>query len=629
MQKYFDKDIPSVEKLAELFTFHAFEIEGVEKAGDDDILDLKVLPDRAHYALCYRGIARELSAIENLLLKKVEVKAIADELEAKPEIAVTDTTLCRRYVARLAEGMSAGESPAWLKVALEAAGSRSINTLVDATNYVMLDIGQPLHAFDADKVKGALTVRLAKEGERITTLDGKEIDLLPTELVIADDFGPLAIAGVKGGKRAEVDASTRHIIIESANFEPTSVRRTSTRVKIKNDSSKRFENEITPHLALEAMHAVSALIKELSPEARFGPVVDMHESLPPVRTITVSVDFLSERLGYEVSQADAVAVLERLAIGVEEKGSELVLSLPHDRLDLSIPEDVVEEVGRLLGYDKVPARTPENAQPSAPNSLFYWTERVKNILSAAGFSEVSTYTLVPKGHYEVAYPLAADKGALRGNLAEGITKSLALNASNADLLGLEAIKIFEIGTVFTKEAERISLAIGALQARKRKGVTADGYIKEALSVLEAGLGVAINASPVAAGAGVLVEIDFSALVSTLPVPTSYADLSFGKATKVVYKPFSAFPYIVRDIALFVPSGTDEAEVLEVLRTTAQASGLLEKGPDRFDRFEKDGKVSLAYRLIFQSFERTLTDAETNAVMDTVYGVVKEKGWEVR
>jgi phenylalanyl-tRNA synthetase beta chain len=629
LQKYFDAELPPTEKLAELFTFHAFEIEGIEKAGEDDVLDLKVLPDRAHYALSYRGIARELSAIASLPLRPLEVKEVSEGASATPSITVTDYVLCRRYVGRIAESVSITESPMWLKTALEAAGSRSINTIVDATNYVMLDIGQPLHAFDADKVKGGICVRLAKEGERITTLDGKDIDLLPGELVIADDFGPLAIAGVKGGKRAEVTAETTRIIIESANFEPTSVRRTSARVKIKNDSSKRFENELTPHTALEAMHAVSALIQELSPAAKFGPVVDRYEALPAPRSIEISAASISERLGYAVALDDAIAALKRLSIGVANKGGVLALSIPHDRLDLVIPEDIVEEVGRLLGYDKVPALVPAAEKSAAVHPAFYWAERVKSVLVAAGFSEVSTYALVPKGHYEVAYPLASDKQALRANLAEGITKSLALNASNADLLGLEAIKVFEIGTVFGKDAETFSLSVGALQAKKRKGVTAEGYLTQALAVLAADLGVEISATPVAAGAGALVELDFSALVEKLSKPASYADLSFTKAPKVAYKPFSAYPYIVRDIALFVPAGTDEALVLEVLRAAATASGLLEKGPDRFDRFEKDGRISLAYRLIFQSHQRTLTDTEVNTAMGAVYAAAKEKGWEVR
>ena len=255
LQTYFKEKLPPADKVAEVLIFHSFEIESVEKHSDDFIFDVKVLPDRAHDCLSHRGVARELSV--HLGTKVVEDKKPLGVSGGKPKrplsINVKEPTFCLRYTSLLIEGIKIGPSPGWLKSRLESIGQKSINNVVDATNLVMFDLGQPLHAFDADKVKGGIEVRMAKDGEKITTLGGKEITLEKDILVIADDEAPLAIAGIKGGNKAEVDAGTKNIILEAANFSPVSVRKTSKRLGIQTDSSKRFENELSPETAKEAI----------------------------------------------------------------------------------------------------------------------------------------------------------------------------------------------------------------------------------------------------------------------------------------------------------------------------------------------------------------------------------------
>lgn len=658
LQCYFDKPLPSAEKLAELFTFGAFEVEGIEKVLDvqgkitDTVIDVKVLPDRAHYALCHRGVAGEVAALVPMPRKPLVKPPLAETSTKKVEVKNFEPRLCTRYVARAIENVTVGQTPDWPRLWLEAIGQRSINTVVDATNTVMFDMGQPLHAFDADKVQGPITIRLAKSGEKMTTLDssagaGKEIELDTTMLVIADDAGVLAVAGVKGGSRAAVTNTTKNLILEAACFDPASVRKTSTKIGIRNESSKRFENEITPHLAPYAMYWLTALILEQSKTAKAGPVTDIHGELPMQVKMEVSVSKINEMLGAKISAAVMAELLNRLELNAVvvsgAKDDTISLTIPHDRLDLRIPADIAEEVGRLYGYDKIAYTAPAKQALTSVNKTFYYCENIKNALIAQGFSEVYGYALTAKGDFEITKPLAADKGKLRTNLADGMAKSLEMNVRNADLLGLETVAIFEIGTVFAMPApeaptaarEKISLCLAAQMVKKVKGKKSIDVIEAALKAVATALGTSMNDKAIDKNGAAMIEIDLTALIVTLPTTTSYADLSFTRAVDTKYKPFSAYPFITRDIALFVPaSGTIEATEVAVRAVIADslkkiAGNLVVKGPDCFDRFEKDGKLSLAYRMIFQSYEKTLSDEEVNAHMTALNDVVKEKGWMVR
>ncbi|HEY0908107.1 MAG TPA: phenylalanine--tRNA ligase subunit beta [Candidatus Paceibacterota bacterium] len=652
LQTYFADKLPDPEKLGELFNAHAFELEGMEKAAldgvadADSVLDLKILPDRSHYALCHAGIAREASVIAKMPLKaSVEPEIAPDKTVAEVLVHVTDSKLCPRYMARRVDGVAGADSPAWLSERLTAIGARSINAIVDATNFVMFDMGQPLHAFDADKVQGVITVRKAMAGEKITILDGREIELKESDLVIADTLGALAIAGVKGGKRAEVTKSTKNIIIEAANFNPTTVRRTATRTNLRNDSSKRFENEITPDLASRALDQVTALILELSKDAganavspaKAGIATDIYPAPARPWTVTVPVSYISSMVGMPVSQAEVEDILKRQGCEVSVSGDMLSVTPPLDRLDMIITEDVSDEIARIKGYGElVGVQTPDIA-PVAIDSTFYWSEKVKSVLVSAGFSEMILYVLVPKGAFEVTYPLASDKSALRERLSPKLSQALVDNARNADLLGLETIRMCEIGRVFPKTGEKTSICIGVSQVKKKKGVTSESVLKDAVANLEAALAVSLDAKIEVGQFGAIIEADFDALVTKLSAKNgaqsaSLKDLDFKALPKdKKYVPFSHYPFISRDIALFVPATVNGEEVAATIKAAAQsaASELLVKGPDMFDAFTKDGKTSYAFRMIFQSFSKTLSDDEVNAFMQAIYAAVKAKGWEVR
>ncbi|HEU5114616.1 MAG TPA: phenylalanine--tRNA ligase subunit beta [Candidatus Paceibacterota bacterium] len=630
---YFDKKLPSPDELAELLSAHAFEVEGIEKLPNDTVLDVKVLPDRAHYALSHGGIAGEVSAITGIPesdVKLSDVDFVLTESILGPKVTVSDEKLCRRYIARRIESVMVKESSPELRSLLEAIGARSINNIVDITNYVMMSYGQPMHAFDADKLAGSIVVRLAKAGEKIIVLDGREIELRESDLVIADDQGPIAIAGVKGGKRAEVTSSTKNIVLESANFDPASVRRTSTRANLRNDSSKRFENEITPVIAFDAMRQATKYILESCPGAQAGELTDIYPEPAEEWLVSVDPEYMNAVTGLSLSTKDMEDILIRLGCKVQADGKRLAVTPPPERLDLTIPEDIADEIVRIYGYDKLPSKDTPAVPRTPSDKTFYWTEFIKNALMKAGYSELQTYTLVKKGYFEIAYPLASDKAALRESIKPKFGEALQANALNADFLGLESIKAFEIGKVFPKTGEKTSLCVGVLQVRKRKDVTSESLLKEIIAVHEARFGKLeekIETGPF----GAMIEIDLDPIIAKLP-EGEIADLGFAPlSADKKYVPFSAYPYIVRDIAMFVPGGTNDAAVLEEIRSAAEKSAgtLLVKGPALFDRFEKDGKISYAFRMIFQAFDRTLSDDEANAFMKPVYDAVIKNGWTAR
>ncbi len=666
LQTYFQKSIPSPLELENFFALHSFEVEEianvtlVEKSSDgiehiikDFCLNVKILPDRAHYALCHRGIADEISVITKESVKERWF------LKNKPKVSnptilsarIEDIKFCRRYTGQYLEIKRVEPSFLWMKTSLEAIGQRAINSIVDITNYIMFDIGQPLHAFDASKIKGQIVIRAAKDGEKITLLDDREISLTSEDHVIADDEGPLDIAGVKGGKRAEISSTTIKILLTSCNFDPVMVRRTSTRYNLRNEASKRFENEITPELAREALDHLSALTAELYPEAIFGPITDVYHNKPKQTIIEFDPSYLEERLGVKVPLAEARDILERMdiKISVQDSASQTIwfLAIPYKRLDLVIKEDIVEEIGRVYGYDHIEGILPlKLSKAPVLNPSFYLSEKIKNILVEKGFSEVSLYTLVEKGEIEILKPLAKDKAFARPDLSLGMVACLERNALNADLLGYEVIKIFEIGHIFKKDSEEIHLAIGVRQTKKVKGLKSENLVKEVLDALGDELSVNLNSdsglslrqafSKTKIDENGIAEVNLSQLIEIFKAGANLKeltleDLAFKPASNNRYKKFSTYPFIVRDVAVFVPESLESKQVWSVIEKSLekiQSKDLLVRSA-LFDTFKKGDRVSYAFRLVLQSMERTMTDDEANKIMETIHNGLKKEGWEVR
>lgn len=599
LQNYFDEKLPVPEKLSALLTAHFAEVESVEKVGDDAVFDIKILPDRACYALSHRGIAGEVAAETGLARAAARRPQPARAAVRPLAVRIEAEDLCPRYMARVIENISL-PAPERLAARLSAIGQRPVHPAVDAANFTMFDMGQPLHVFDADKVEGGIVVRRARKGERLTTLDRREIELDEEILVIADEKAPLAIAGIKGGTKAEVGPATRNLILESANFDPSCIRRTSQRLGIRTDAAKRYENGITPERAAEGMSDLTALLFEMDADMRAGEIADAYPAPVLRKTIPISADFINARLGLALSRKEITGILRRIAVSADGL-------IPFERLDLKIPEDLAEEVGRLYGYGKIPAVLPPPAAASAPSKIFYYESKVREALLREGFSEVMTSSFADKGEAAVEKPLAEDKKYLRPSLERGIRAAFALNVRNAPLIGIDKVNIFEIGKVFGRTGERTVL-----------GVMSE---KDGRPAVERALGAKIPA-PRKEG---FFEIDLGALLSGLPEPAVW-DIS-SAAGRAAYRPLSIYPFVLRDIAVFVPEGAESAEVLALVRE--EAGPLLAK--DRlFDVFRKGGMISYAFRLAFQSREKTLSDAEVNAVMERVSAALNARpGWRVR
>ena len=644
LRQYFDEPLPDLKKITDGIIFHAFEVEGVEKTEKDTLLEIKVLPDRAHDCLSHFGIAREVSAILNIPMKNYsrdyEIgKGMHNKEFGKPQIKIEDTGLCRRYIGRLASNVKVGSSPAWLAERLASIGQRSINNVVDAANYVMFDIGQPMHAFDADKVKGGITARLAKAGEKIVTIDNQDIMLNKSILVIADDEGPLAIAGIKGGKRAEVTAETKNLILESANFKPVSVRRASGQIDIRTDASKRFENDLSPEVADTAMDLLSSLLNQIAADddTVFGSKIDVYPKILTDRLVVIDIKKVNQIIGVSIPNSTIVDILNRLGIKVTENGDELSLKIPARRVDLENEENIVEEIGRIYGYDKIPAKLLNNdftkTGQKAADKRYEVANKVREILAGLGFIEVYGYSFAHRGDIAVANPLAQDKSYLRTNLSEGIALRLSFNLQHV-ILDNEQVKLFEIGRVFKQTAqnpwEETMLGFGV--AGKTKKSNCEEILLQAGEALEKGLNIRslgnfnLKKQILENVKGSVCELSFDMLADEseaykLPDLTEY--ISEPKQ----YKKISSYPRIVRDIAVWVPEGEGVERVANIIKKPA--GGLLVEGPVLFDEFKKDGRKSLAYRLVFQSYEKTLSDTEANVQMDKVIEALEKEGYEVR
>ncbi len=579
LQGYFDKPLPRIEKVAESYTFHSFEIDEV----DGDMLDVNVLPNRSADCLSHRGLAKSLSAILNIPMKRDPLaEDLPDKLPSKDlSVSIKDADLVSRYMCARVEGVKIGPSPDWLREAIEAVGQRSINNVVDATNYVMLDIGQPLHAFDATKIpEGAIAIRRAKDNEKITILGGEECSLTNEMLVVTayQNDTPLAVAGVKGGVGAELSEETTDIIVESANFDGVSVRRTAQNLKLFTDASLRFQNRPTPELVAYGMRDVLKLITKIA-GGEVVALADEYTSPPQTATpVLVSLSHVNELLGSNFTHDEVIGAYERLGFKCIVSGDVITVTPPFERTDILIPEDLIEEAVQILGYDRVKSDLLPDTQTKPDQSQFRGIEKAKDQLVADGFTEISTQSFAKRGDIVLANPLDKEKPALRTSLKENMQEALAKarQYSPRFLPPKEHPKLFEIGTVFLKNIEKI-------------------------------------------------EIETSENTQ-LPKLEPSTDYKPKKETLGKYRKFSIYPFVLRDIALWVPYGIKSDTVSDLI--VANAGKLLVR-IDIFDTFEKDGRVSYAFRLVFESMEKTLTDEEVNFCMESVNKAAEANGYEVR
>ncbi|MDD2758335.1 MAG: phenylalanine--tRNA ligase subunit beta [Patescibacteria group bacterium] len=626
------------------------------------------------------GMAREVAALFGKSLKEYKTNAVkaAKKTNFSLAVEVPDAKLCPRYMAVAVSGIKIGESPEWLKKELSAAGLRPINNIVDITNYLMLDLGQPMHAFDAaqlarNKEQGVkIVVRPAEEGEVLTLLDGNKIELTPEDLVIADGEKPLALAGVMGGESSGINEKTETIIFESANFNASSIRKTSVRHGLRTDSSARFEKGLDPNWCELALNKAVELTLKFCPGAAVtGGVKDAARFSLATGPIVVEKNIFAKKLGEDIPEKATKKILESLGFAVKDKGDKLSVIIPSWRAtkDVAIAEDLVEEVARIWGYDKIKSAMPE-FKIIAPEKNFL--RILENNVRAAlvkdmAFDEVYNYSFVSQqqidwlgdraAYVELGNPLSKEKPFLRRSLLPNLLENTVKNIEYFD-----PIKIFEIGKVFwpdlpgvrsdTNGGEllpRQDTFICAVYAGKKVSNPFSSVRRVVKHVLESvNLNFEIKepavsapwAHPTRSGEiiceggviGAIYELSpFTAKKFGLASRVAVLEINFdllvelaGQARGIAYERLPEFPLVTRDLAFTVGKNITHAQIKTVL------SGVdnLIKNVELFDVYSGQGvaenKKSLAYRLTLADPERTLNSAEVDVVVKKAADVLKKK-----
>ncbi|MFO7724367.1 MAG: phenylalanine--tRNA ligase subunit beta [Oceanipulchritudo sp.] len=656
----------------------------------DTVFDIEITPNRPD-ALSHLGIARELAAWFKRELTYPELQlnpSNAEEGSLLESLECPEPGLCPHYLGYSVRGVAVEESPAWLKRRLKAIGLRPINTVVDATNYVLHETGQPLHAFDVSKIRQRrIIVRSARAGETITTLDDRKRELEASNLVIADGEGPLVVAGVMGSVDAEVDASTVDIFLEAAWFNPVSVRRTSRQLGLSTDSSYRFERGVDPKGSEYAALRCLDLIVELSGGHVMGPPLVTGEAPLIEREVDLSPEWVREQLGFTVPDEAIKGALERLELKVlETSGNEDKLLyrvyIPSFRQDLYRPIDLVEEVVRIYGSDRIPegpVKATVTLREDDPVPVYQ--RRATALLTGKGFQETVHYSLRDEaeatfwsedsavGDLALANPLAQDASHLRGSLIPGLLDCLKLNQARHS----PAVRLFECGRTFRELGGTIHevFSVGFVVARDGRETwkavdRPDYYVVSRIAgdLLEAA-GIHFNSwhieplgesaiwqSGHAASIGGL-ERGYLARFGLLDVGLTrdwdiesmvlagavyfLPEFLQGERRRATFQPFSDFPPAIRDLALVVPASQPAGGLEKILQEMAGRhldEAMLLESVKVFDVYTgeglPEGHKSIACRLTFRNLDRTLKDKEVNTVFQKILSDLDEsEGIQVR
>jgi phenylalanyl-tRNA synthetase beta chain len=668
----------SPQEVADRLTMAGLEIEGMELVDGDPVFEVNVTPNRPD-CLSILGVAREVAASYRLPLK-IPASTIPGELPSADFcVEIADPELCNRYTGRLITGVRVGDSPQWMKDRLEKCGIRSLgNNVVDITNYMLLEFGHPLHAFDADRLRDR-TIRVAKAGKAgvITTLDGIERKLPEEALLIWDAKEPVAVAGIMGGEESSVTSETTNIFLESAWFEPTSIRRTSKALGLKSESSYRFERGTDIEFLVKALDRAAMLMKQAGGGTIHG-IVDTYPVRfePPV--IKVSFERVNALLGTSLRKDDMLGILSGIGMKTGDKGDVFTLSPPAYRRDVKEYIDVVEEVARLHGYTNIPVRVPKTPLSGGTlNRRESLIRAVRESMRKAGFTDVVNYSFMNpaeldmlgmpvddrrRRHLSVRNPLRREDSLMRTTLVASLLNNFVYNLSR----GISDIRFFEVSRVFLDEGGRLpseELRLGGILYREdtpslwKEDAPSFFIAKGALQSLfeelkirgvsfvpsrEVFLHLGKSADIVINGGGVgfigetgpsvveqldlkvskpeiiLFELDLDALLSLVP-------------EKLLYGPIPKFPAIERDVAIVLDDGIPASEVLEYIR--GYQSEFLES-TELFDHYKgkniAKGRKSLAFRIVYRRSDRTLTDTEVESVhQGLVEHLLSKTGGELR
>jgi len=677
LRDYVDIDM-SAKELGHLLTMAGLEIEAQETVELSDgarteVLELNVTPNRG-YCLNYFGVAREVATLLDKPYRypdfaaKLEKVWGPDLIEEKLAVDNQELELCSRYSGIIIENIRLGPSPQWLADRLIAIGLRPVNNIVDVTNFVLMECGQPLHAFDRELVKSSsIVVRRATKDEAFTSIDGKVLKLDEDALVIADANEPIALAGIMGGANSQVTESTRHIILESANFDPITVRKGSKKYGLRSDSSIRFERGVDIECVIPAQARAALLIQELAGGTILKGRVDIYPSPPKIKTVSLRISRVNQILGYSLPASKIENYLSCLGMKVfgPKDGEVFNVEIPTSRPILAGEIDLIEEIARLNGFDKI-----EVTSPLARISPVRFTPKqsairlVKDVLDHIGFSEVITYSFIDSlsarrfhSAFSVASemdvialsnPISAEMEVMRPSLLPGLIQSVIKNFTK----GQKQLKVFEFGNVFMrgkqcKREEKTALAVlvaGVYENNiwKQTGKSYDYFDLKGIlySVTEQiklklkeqpesvrpfmlkGKSVELVANDQVCGYFgelspsvirqyalpqhcVVFELDFDKLTLALPKPIRFA-------------PLPRFPETYRDISILIDKTVASGDVSN--RISQVGAPLLRK-VELYDHFGgkkiQEGKRSLTYALTFQSAERTLIDEEVNPIFEKI------------
>ncbi len=665
-----------------MLTMRGFEVSAIEpppaaiRGGGDDaedaVLDLEITTNRPD-CLGVLGVAREVSTVYDTDLRFPEVLAPSDaDGDTEVSVVIDDPDLCPRYVAAVAD-ITLGPSPGWLAARLEAAGVRPINNVVDITNYVMLELGHPMHAFDLAKLsESTIRIRRATDGESVRTLDGQDRVLAADMLVIADAKRPQAVAGVMGGADSEVSGGSRRIALESAYFRPTSVRSTGKRLALSTDASYRFERGTDIEAPPVAMRRALTLLAQTGTGQVKGGILDCYPSPVARSTVNLRHTRISHMLGVPVEPAFVSRTLARLGFDVTDGSSDegdghdrLQVSIPSFRVDVGREVDLVEEVARHFGYDRLPSRFPPLVHAPAPRGGWHRRQALlRHVLTAAGCSEAITYGFIER---EAAMPFAGDVVAianplsekyavLRPSLVPGLVDSLIRNRRREH----RDVRLFEIGRCFDRqrgETEGVAIALTGFGAPEHWSTSdrsvdlfdVTGIVERVCDALGVIPVITSMASPTHAalvkGRAAIVsagghQLGFVGQLSPglaeargLPAAGDdvyVAELDLGLLARVsvdrrefTATPVPRHPSIVRDLALLVDVTLPAATVRDTIQGAAPETLVRVR---EFDRYEgqgvPDGRVSLALHLTFRAPDRTLTDVEVQTAVDTIVAALE-------
>jgi phenylalanyl-tRNA synthetase beta chain len=656
--------------------------EFLGRSGSDVVYDLEVTPNRPDLNSVI-GIAREIAALTGNPLRVPEIKVgqasrlsgaggtpalLCSELVS---VRIEDAEICPRYTARVIKGVKVGPSPAWLRDTLEKIGIRSISNVVDVTNYVMLESGQPLHAFDYHLIaksadsKPTIVVRRAAAGEKFKTLDNQERTLTNEMLLIADEQKGIALAGVMGGANTEINNSTVDVLIESAYFTPTNIRRTSKLLGLRSESSYRFERGADVGICDWASQRTAQLILETAGGQLAEGVVDVYPSPAQPKELTLHFSHSKDLLGIGVSHADQVSYLNKLGMEtVSQQPGEATFRVPSWRVDMKREVDLIEEVGRLYGIDKIPSTPPRGALgTNVFDSVYDQIGEARRILTGLGLNEAQGQTLISNSEFQIsnvesvalANPLSSDMDVLRPSLLPGLIHSLRHNLARKN----HDVALFEIGRVFTnvngqtKENRNVAIAITGQRAlnfwsgddrdAKFDAYDLKGLVEEFIE--QFGLrgvmfgkrtestALFLESAAVTLG-GKLPLGELGELLPTLAKKYDLRDaiflaefnldllLSKRNASKS-FKALPQFPSSRRDVAMLVPEATTHEAVLQSIKQ-AKAANL--ETVELFDVFRgknvPEGQKSLAYAFTYRAADKTLTDAEVNSAHEKVLETLK-------